>query len=140
VIEVGVGSEPARLVQLLDGEVDADDVSRRADEPRADEGIHPRAAAQVDHPLTRPQAREVEEVADTRERIDGPVGNRVEQLTGVAEASGEFASHLEVEGGFRLLGHLPIYLLNLDPQLLGVQHRHGCSLRKKSKDRERSGD
>jgi hypothetical protein len=50
-IQTRAGGKPPRLVQLLNREVDADHPTRRSHQRGGDEGVHPGAAAQVDHPL-----------------------------------------------------------------------------------------
>src|SRR5918995_629591 len=63
-VESGLGGELARLVELLDGEIDSDYAAGRFDLGGGEEGVHPRAAAEVDDALARLHGGEVEEVAD----------------------------------------------------------------------------
>ena len=66
-----VAAQALGLGELLGGDVDAADEARRADLRRGREHVHAGAAAEIQHPLARAQAREAEVVANARERVHG---------------------------------------------------------------------
>src|SRR5206468_2339864 len=94
--EAGVAGEPARLRELLGGEVDSDHRALPADLERGEERVHAGSAAEVDHALALLQLGQVEEVADAGERLGRSRGHAVEDLARVAEPVRERASELEV--------------------------------------------
>jgi hypothetical protein len=115
--------EPARLVQLLRGEVDPVHVTRRADQAGGVEGVQARAAPEVDDTLSRLEVGQVEEVPDTGERLHGTAGYGREPVRVVPDAQGHRRAELEVEPVVGLLRHVPVHVLDLGLELLGV---HGC--------------
>ena len=52
---------------------------------RGREYVHAGAAAEIENALSREQPSQPEVVTDARERVDGPVGQPVEQIGGIAE-------------------------------------------------------
>ena len=71
-------AQARRLGELLVGDVDADDAPRPAHLNGRAEDVRARAAAEVEHRLTRPQLGEVEVIADARERGHGFRRYRIE--------------------------------------------------------------
>jgi rhodanese-related sulfurtransferase len=120
--ESGLGGEPASLIQLLGGEVDAVDPAGRTDQTGGVEGVHPGPAAEVDHPLTGPEVSQVEEVAHPGEGLHGPGGHLREPVGVVPHAQRDRCTELEVELVLRPLGDVPIHVLDLGLELPGV-HR-----------------
>lgn len=115
--------EASRLVELLVGHVDADDLPGGSDAARRDEGVHARTAAQVDDQITRGQRGEAEVVAHAREGLDRLGGSPVELRSRVPEPERQLAPHLEVERPLRLGGHRPVHGLHLVAELA---HVHAC--------------
>jgi hypothetical protein len=83
-------------VPLAGGEVDTDHPSLGPDQLRGVAGIHPRAAAQVEHPLPLDELGQAEDVADPGERIHRLDRDLVEHARVVAETLGERPPHREV--------------------------------------------
>ena len=74
--------------KLLGRDVHAGDRAARADLCGGREDVHTRATAEIEHALAREQAREIEVVPDTGERVHGVGRQSVEQFSGVAERFG----------------------------------------------------
>jgi hypothetical protein len=87
---------PAGLGEHLGGHVDADDLAGAADLAGGDEGVESRAGAHVDHPLTWRQWPQRERIPHAGERLDGLVGERVDDGLVVAEAGGEGTAGVEM--------------------------------------------
>src|SRR5215208_4601510 len=86
----------------------------RPDLARGEEAVHAGAAPEVDGRLTLLDVGKVEVVADASEGVDRFGRDRVELVGGIAETFGERAPRLEVELLERLLGHLPVHLLDAE--------------------------
>src|SRR5215212_12130447 len=118
-----------RLAELLLGVVDADHSPAGADLLGGEEGVHARAAAQVDNALALAQVCEVEEIADSRERFDSFIGDPIEDVGGIAETLCERTPQLEVVLALRLLCNVAIHVLDLRLELVGIEGRfHGFLL------------
>ena len=98
---------------------------------RGREHVHAGAAAEIEHPLAREQAREAEVVAHARERVHGFGGQPVEQIGGVAERLGERAAGGEVEVAARLVRHIAVHLRDVAVELFGIHASGGgvCGVR-----------
>src|SRR5262249_28256196 len=88
-LEAVAEPQPARLRQLVVGEVDADDAAVRTDLAGGAEDVHPRAGAEVEDVVSRRERGEVEVVADAGERGDGLGGHRVDYVARVSEPKRE---------------------------------------------------
>ncbi len=73
-----VAAQALGLGELLGRDVHAGDRARRPDLRRGREHVHAGAAAEIQHPLAREQAREAEVVAHARERVHGFGGQPAE--------------------------------------------------------------
>jgi len=120
--ESGLVGEPTGLVQLLGGEVDSVDRACRTDQAGGVEGVHPGSTPEVDHRLTGPQVGEVEEVADPGERLHRVLGDGREPVGVVPGPQRDRRTELAVEPVLRLLGHVPVHVLDLGLEFFGV-HR-----------------
>ena len=120
----------ARCVRdLCVGEVDPDHPPRRADADAGAERVHPRARAEVEHAVARPQVGEVEVVADARERRERRVGDGREQRLRVAEPQREVAAGLEMPRRERVARDAAVHLLHPPLELAAVDERRGIRLR-----------
>jgi len=106
-------AKPDRLFDLLRRHVDPDDAALLPDLHRSGEHVHPRAAAEVKDALTLSKTGEVEEVADSGERLDRVLGNTGQQVDGVAQPLGQGASYLEVVIPVRMAGHMAVHVPDL---------------------------
>ena len=88
VVEPELFSGSTRLGEHLGGHVDADDLALRADLAGGDEAVEPRPGADVDDPLTGVQRSKAEWVGDASERLDGRVGEVIDDRVVVAETGG----------------------------------------------------
>ena len=107
-----LAGEPAGLVELRLGHVDADRATVRTGGVGGEEAVHARAAAEVEDGLAGLDGGEVEEVADAGERVDGWGGDAVEVGGRVAQALGERAAGLEVEPALGLECDLLVHALD----------------------------
>ena len=78
-----LASVVARLLEHLVRHIDADHAAGRADLPRRQEAIEPRAAAEIDHGLAGLHRRDRQRVAAAEAEI-GTLRHRRELLIGVA--------------------------------------------------------
>ena len=122
---------PSRVgvVDLLVGEVDADDTARPTDERAGAERVGPRARSEIEHTVARPQVGEVEVVADARERRECRVGDRREQRLRVPEPQREIAAGLEVSWCKRIARDPAVQLLHLLLEVGAIDERRGVRLR-----------
>ena len=86
----------ARLGEHLGGHVDTDDGAGRGDGVRGDERVEAGARTDVDDPFAGFECADRERVADAGERLDGHVGERVDDFGVVAEFGGEATAGVEV--------------------------------------------
>ena len=109
-----------RLLEHLGCHVDTDDLAARTDLGRGDERVEPGAGADVDDSLTRRKWAQRERVADSGERLDRAVRQRVDRVRLVAEAGGERTAGVEVELALGHVGHLAVLLAHLVTQHFGI--------------------
>ena len=108
------------LGEHLGGHVDPDDVAGGSDVVGGDEAVEPGAGADVDDPFTGCDGPQRERVGHAGERLDGTVGERVDDRRVVAEPVGERSSGVEVVGGVGVDGDGAVLLAHLLAQDLGV--------------------
>ena len=95
--EGSLGGEAPCLGELLVGHVDADHLPVGPGRERGEEAVGARAAAEVEHRLTRLDRGEIEEIPDAGERVDRRGRDPVKLGGRVAEPFGERPARLEVE-------------------------------------------
>jgi hypothetical protein len=110
---------------LLVGHVDADHPAVATGGQRCQEAVHAGAAAEIEDRLARGDLRQVEEMADARERVDRGRGDPVEVLGRIAEPLCERAAGLEVELALRLERDLLVHLLDALLELVCVERPCG---------------
>ena len=117
----------ARLLQHLRGHVDADDPPGPSDLVGGDERVEARAGADVDDMLARLQTTQRERVADAGERLDGTVGQRVDEGRVVAEPRGERPAGVEVERAVRVDRDLAVLVADLLAEFVGIDGQRFAS-------------
>ena len=104
--------KPCRLVELLAGDVDADDATRLPHQARRAERVGARSRAEVEDGFAGLERGEVEVMPDPGERRQRFGRDRVQELGGVAELFGQASSHLEVKRRMLSAGDMPIHVLD----------------------------
>ena len=124
-----VTTQALGLDELLGRDVHAGDRPLRADRQGGHEGVHARAAAQVQHALAGDEVRETEVVAHPGERAHRGGRQPVEHAGGVAQRLGETATRVEVQVVNGLVGDVAVHLGDVAGELVGVDAGSGVRLR-----------
>ena len=107
------GGEASRLLDLLNGEVHADHPTGRTHQAGRVEHVHPRPTARVHHDLARLEVREVEVVADARERLHGLGRHPGEPVDVIVEVCRHLAPELEVKPAVGVERDVAVHLPDL---------------------------
>ncbi len=114
----------ACFLEHLRGHVDPDNATGGADLARGDERVEAGTGADVHDPLARLQSSKGERVADTGERLDRMIRERVDCGRVVAEAGGERPSRMEVKRPVRIGGDVAVLDSHLLTESVGINEEN----------------
>src|SRR2546421_4037696 len=105
------------------GHIDPDNLPVRPDHLHGDQAIEASATADIDDPLTGPEAADAKGIARAGERRDGAFGKTFQPVIVVAKHAGEWTTGVEVIASPRVSCHRRVFLLDGLTQMSQVKAR-----------------